>query len=114
MSYERYLDGEPVIITAALTGGVHGKEANPNVPETPAEIAAAAQACEAAGASVVHLHARRPNGERAFSRERFQELTTAVRDATDLVIQHSSGAPVPPVECWITRSVASRTAAVSS
>ncbi|PSQ19498.1 3-keto-5-aminohexanoate cleavage protein [Halobacteriales archaeon QS_9_67_17] len=96
MSYERYLDGDPVIITAALTGGVHGKEANPNIPETPAEIAAAAQACEAAGASVVHLHARRPNGERAFSRERFQELTVAVRDATDLVIQHSTGGTGAP------------------
>lgn len=96
MSYERYLDGDPVIITAALTGGVHGKEANPNIPETPAEVAAAAQACEAAGASVVHLHARRPNGERAFSRERFQELTAAVRDATDLVIQHSTGGTGAP------------------
>ena len=96
MSYERYLDGDPVIITAALTGGVHGKEANPNIPETPAEITAAAQACEAAGASVVHLHARRPNGERAFSRERFQELTAAVRDATDLVIQHSTGGTGAP------------------
>jgi len=29
---------EPVIITCALTGGIHGKEANSNLPEQPDEI----------------------------------------------------------------------------
>ena len=96
MSYDAYLAGEPVIITAALTGGVHGKEANPNLPETPTEVATAAQAVEAAGASVVHLHARDKGGERDFSREQFQALTTAVRDATDLVVQHSTGGTGAP------------------
>ncbi|MFB6303393.1 MAG: 3-keto-5-aminohexanoate cleavage protein [Haloferacaceae archaeon] len=95
--YEAYLDGKPVVVTAALTGGVHGKEANPNLPETPAEIGAAAAACEMAGASVVHLHARRANGERAFSRERFQAVTDAVRERTDdVVIQHSTGGTAAP------------------
>jgi 3-keto-5-aminohexanoate cleavage enzyme len=96
MSYETYLSGEPVILTAALTGGVHGKEASPHLPETPEEVAAAAAACEDAGAAVVHLHARRENGERAFSRERFQELTEAVRARTDLVVQHSTGGTGAP------------------
>ncbi|MFB6123342.1 MAG: 3-keto-5-aminohexanoate cleavage protein [Haloferacaceae archaeon] len=97
MSYDDYLDGKPVVVTAALTGGVHGKEANPNLPETPAEIGAAAAACEAAGASIVHLHARRPNGERAFETERFQEVTDAVRARTDdVVVQHSTGGTGAP------------------
>jgi 3-keto-5-aminohexanoate cleavage enzyme len=96
MSYEAYQRGEPVIITAALTGGVHGKEASPHLPETPEEVAAAAEACEAAGASVVHLHARKDNGERDFSRERFQELTEAVRSRTDLIVQHSTGGTGAP------------------
>nr|WP_241430039.1 3-keto-5-aminohexanoate cleavage protein [Halorubrum lipolyticum] len=48
MTYDDYLDGKSVIVTAALTGGVHGKEAHPDLPEMPAEIAAAAAACEAA------------------------------------------------------------------
>ncbi|WP_066413886.1 BKACE family enzyme [Halorubrum aethiopicum] len=92
MTYDEYLDGKPVVITAALTGGVHGKEAHPDLPETPTEIAEAAAACERAGASILHLHARRENGERAFSTERFQEVTDAVREATDdVVIQHSTG-----------------------
>lgn len=99
MSYERYLRGDPVIVTAALTGGVHGKETNPNVPETPAEIGRAAAEAEAAGAAVVHLHARRDNGERAFSAERFQEVTEAVRERTDdVIVQHSTGGTGAPTD----------------
>ena len=99
MTYDEYLDGKPVIITAALTGGVQGKETVPNLPETPSEIAAAAAECEEAGASIVHLHARRENGERAFETERFQELTDAVREATDdLIVQHSTGGTAAPDE----------------
>ncbi len=97
MSYDDYREGKPLIVTAALTGGVHGKEANPNVPETPAEVAEAAAAAEEAGASILHLHAREDSGERAFSTERFQELTDAVREATDdVVIQHSTGGTAAP------------------
>jgi 3-keto-5-aminohexanoate cleavage enzyme len=92
VSYDDYLDGQPMLLTAALTGGIQGKETHPELPETPAEIAAAAADCEAAGASIVHLHARRDNGERAFSTERFQAVTDAVRAATDdVIVQHSTG-----------------------
>ena len=98
MSYDDYLAGDPVIITVAPTGGVHGKESHPDLPERPDEIAETAAACEEAGASVVHLHARRENGERSFDRERFQELTTAVRDATDgMIVQHSTGGTGAPL-----------------
>ena len=99
MSYQNYLAGEPLIVTVAPTGGVHGKEAHPGLPETPEEVAETAAACEEAGASIVHLHARRENGERAFSRERFQALTEAVRAATDdLIVQHSTGGTGVPLE----------------
>jgi len=97
MSYERYLDGEPVAVTAALTGGVHGKEANPNLPESPEAIGKAAAAAEEAGAAIVHVHARRPNGERSFATERFQAVDDAIRrHADDVVIQHSTGGTGAP------------------
>ena len=97
MTYDRYLEGRPAIVTAALTGGIQGKEANPAIPETPEEIGRAAAAVEAAGAAVVHLHARRPNGERAFSAERFQAIDDAVRRQTDdIIIQHSTGGTGAP------------------
>ena len=97
MTYDDFLAGEPLLVTAALTGGVHGKEANPNLPETPDEIGRAAAAVEDAGASVVHLHARRPNGERTFATDRFQEIDDAVRrHADDVIIQHSTGGTGAP------------------
>jgi 3-keto-5-aminohexanoate cleavage enzyme len=99
VSYESYLAGDSVIITAALTGGVHGKEVNPNLPETPEEIGRAAAAAKKAGAAVVHLHARRPNGERSFATERFEEIDEAVRAHTDdIIIQHSTGGTGAPAE----------------
>lgn len=97
MSYAAYLAGEPVIVTAALTGGVHGKEANPNLPETPGEIGRAAAAVEDAGAAVVHVHARTENGERSFETERFQAIDDAIRERTDdVIIQHSTGGTGAP------------------
>lgn len=99
MTYDEYLGRKPVIITAALTGGVQGKETVPNLPETPSEIAEAAAECREAGASIVHLHARRENGERAFTTERFQEVTDAVRHAADdVIVQHSTGGTAAPDE----------------
>jgi 3-keto-5-aminohexanoate cleavage enzyme len=99
VSYERFLAGDPVVVTAALTGGIHGKEANPNLPETPEEIGKAAGEVETAGASVVHVHARKDNGERAFSTERFQAIDEAIRRYTDdVIIQHTTGATQAPTE----------------
>jgi 3-keto-5-aminohexanoate cleavage enzyme len=97
VSYESFLAGNPLVVTAALTGGVHGKEANPNLPETPEEIGRAAAAAERAGAAVVHVHARKPNGERSFATERFQAIDDAIREyADDVVIQHSTGGTGAP------------------
>ena len=99
MSYEDYLAGAPVIVTAALTGGVHGKEANPALPETPEEIGKAAAAAEAAGAAVVHVHAREDSGERSFATERFQAIDDAIRKyAEDVIIQHSTGGTGAPAK----------------
>ncbi|PCR90601.1 BKACE family enzyme [Natrinema ejinorense] len=99
MTYGDFLAGEPCIVTAALTGGVHGKETTPQLPETPAEIGRAAARAEAAGAAVVHVHARRPNGERTFATERFQEIDDAIRShADDVIIQHSTGGTAAPDE----------------
>jgi len=47
----------PAIITAAVTGG-HQKSENPNLPVSPEEQAQAAAEVYAAGASIIHIHAR--------------------------------------------------------
>jgi 3-keto-5-aminohexanoate cleavage enzyme len=99
VTYADYLAREPVVVTAALTGGVHGKEANPALPETPEEIGVAAADAVEAGASVVHVHARQPNGERSFATERFQAIDDEIRArADDVIIQHSTGGTGVPAD----------------
>lgn len=51
----------PLIISVALTGGVHGKEYNENLPETPEEQAKQTHEAYEEGASIVHVHARNPD-----------------------------------------------------
>ena len=50
----------PVIICCAITGGVQGKEANENLPETPEEQTEQVYEAFRAGASMVHVHVRDP------------------------------------------------------
>lgn len=46
MTYPDHHQGENVIVTAAMTGGIHGREVAPNLSERPDEIARDARACE--------------------------------------------------------------------
>jgi 3-keto-5-aminohexanoate cleavage enzyme len=50
----------PLIITCAISGGIQGKEANPNLPETAEEQAESTYEAYKAGASMVHSHVRDP------------------------------------------------------
>ncbi len=59
---------------------------NRNIPYTPAEIAAAARACYGAGASIVHYHGRREDGEPALSEPGPNvEAQRLISEATPLV-----------------------------
>ena len=51
-----------VIITCAVTGAIHTPTMSPYLPITPDEIAEAAIGAAQAGAAIVHLHARNPQG----------------------------------------------------
>jgi 3-keto-5-aminohexanoate cleavage enzyme len=79
-----------VIITAALTGAFHGKEANPNLPEQPHEIAQASYDCYNAGAAIVHLHARDKNGASSDDPNIFSEINSLVRAKSSVIIQDST------------------------
>jgi 3-keto-5-aminohexanoate cleavage enzyme len=87
--------GEPVIIAAAVVGAEVTRAQNPAVPYTPAEIAAAAVAAGRAGAAVVHLHARWPDGRPSQRPEHFAAILAAIRAAgCDAVLQCSTGGAV--------------------
>jgi 3-keto-5-aminohexanoate cleavage enzyme len=90
---------DPVIITCALTGGIHGKEANSNLPEQPDEIVEQGVAAWRAGASVLHVHARNPDGSNTMDPDIYSELHERLCAETDAVIQLTTGgSPVLPVE----------------
>jgi 3-keto-5-aminohexanoate cleavage enzyme len=81
-----------VIITASLNGAFVTKDMNPNVPEQPDEIAQAALECYNAGAAIVHIHARDERGKPCGTREKFEEIQTAVRGkCREIIVQFSTG-----------------------
>ena len=71
--YEGYFDSK-LIISVATTGRHYGKEANPNLPLEPQEIARDVGDCEQAGVSIVHFHARADDGETTKDVERYQAI----------------------------------------
>jgi 3-keto-5-aminohexanoate cleavage enzyme len=90
---------EPVVITCALTGGIHGKEANPNLPEQPDEIVEQGVAAAEAGAAILHVHARNPDGSNTMSREIYGELHDRLCAETDAIVQLTTGgSPLLPLE----------------
>ena len=90
---------DPVIITCALTGGIHGKEANSNLPEQPDEIVEQGVAAWRAGAAVLHVHARNPDGSNTMDQEIYSELHERLCSETDAVVQLTTGgSPMLSVE----------------
>ena len=88
---------DKLIITAALTGGLHGKEANPALPEQPREIIEDALRCREAGAAIVHLHARDVAGKGIGDVRIFSRINEGIRERSDLVIQNTTGGTGIPV-----------------
>jgi 3-keto-5-aminohexanoate cleavage enzyme len=84
----------PVIICCACNGGVQGKEANQNLPETADEIADSVHGAWRAGASMVHIHARDPNNytRPALTTDIWLEVNRKVRErCPDIIINNTTG-----------------------
>src|SRR5215475_1856034 len=95
----RYPSSEPVVITCALTGGIHGKEANPNLPEQPDEVVEQGIAAWRAGAAILHVHARNPDGSNTMDPAIYGELHQRLCADTDAIVQLTTGgSPTLPVE----------------
>lgn len=89
----------PLIISAAICGGEHGREATPHLPMTPAEIAESVAGAAQAGASIAHLHmwddAQRPTQDLARYREVARRLAA---DGCDVVLNLTTGPGGEPTE----------------
>ena len=81
-----------LIVTCAVTGSVHVPSLSPHLPVTPDEIAGNAIDAAAAGAAIVHLHARDPeSGRPTPDPEIFARFLPQIREASDVVINLTTG-----------------------
>lgn len=86
------------MITVAGVGAELTREQQPNLPTTADEIGADAAACREAGASIYHLHVRDADGKTTMDVATFERALRAIRSATDLVVQFTSGGAVTDTE----------------
>ncbi|WP_426730790.1 3-keto-5-aminohexanoate cleavage protein [Myxococcus faecalis] len=84
----------PMVITAAMVGAETTREQTPHLPITAEEIAEDAARCREAGAAMVHLHVRTPDGKPSQDAELFRAAIRAIRKRTDVLIQTSTGGAV--------------------
>jgi uncharacterized protein (DUF849 family) len=81
-----------VIVTCAVTGSIHTPSMSPHLPVTPDQIAEAALGAAAAGASIVHLHARDPvDGRPTQDPALFGQFLPKIMEACDVVINITTG-----------------------
>ena len=83
-----------LILTAAIVGAETTRQQTPWLPISAAELADEAARCRDAGASVVHLHVRNPDGTPSQSSELFGEALARIREKTDVIVQTSTGGAV--------------------
>jgi 3-keto-5-aminohexanoate cleavage enzyme len=81
------------IITCSISGAVANRDQCPAIPYTPQEYAAEARRAVGEGASMIHIHARRPDGVPSYEIEDFSAITEAILDAVDdVIVNYSTGA----------------------
>jgi 3-keto-5-aminohexanoate cleavage enzyme len=90
---------DPVVITCSISGALAGREQCPAIPYTPEEYGAEARRVVSEGASMIHIHARHPDGTPSYEIEDFGAITEAIREqAGDVIINYSTGALGVPLE----------------
>ncbi len=83
---------DPVVITCSISGVIANREQCPAIPYTPEEYAAEARRAVEEGASMIHIHARKPDGTPSYEIEDFAAITEAIRGAVDdVIINYSTG-----------------------
>jgi 3-keto-5-aminohexanoate cleavage enzyme len=89
---------DPVVITCSISGVIANREQCPAIPYTPEEYAAEARRAVEEGASMIHIHARKPDGTPSYEIEDFSAITEAIRGAVDdVIVNYSTGTVGVPV-----------------
>jgi uncharacterized protein (DUF849 family) len=82
------------LITVAPTGAELEKSAVPALPVTLDELVTTARQCREAGACVIHVHVRDSDARPTLDIGRLTDTVQALREATDLIVQLSTGGAV--------------------
>ncbi|WP_199032855.1 3-keto-5-aminohexanoate cleavage protein [Ralstonia flaminis] len=80
---------QPIAIAVAPNGARKTHVDHPALPITPDELAACARQCVEAGAAMLHLHVRRPDGTHSLEPDHYRPAIAAVQQAVGdaLVLQ---------------------------
>ena len=80
------------ILSCAITGAIHTPSMSPHLPASGAEIAQSAIDAAAAGASILHLHARSDaDGRPVQTAEAFLEFLPKIAASTDAILNITTG-----------------------
>ena len=90
---------KPLIVTAAINGGITSRDKQKFVPYSPNEIANSVYEAWNAGASVAHIHARCSDGKPSYDKKTWGSIITEVRSRCDIILNLSaSGFNLPKTE----------------
>jgi 3-keto-5-aminohexanoate cleavage enzyme len=84
----------PYLITAAMVGAETTREQTPYLPISAEEIGEEAARCREAGAVMVHIHVRKPDGTPSQETELFRAAVREIRKRCDILVQTSTGGAV--------------------
>lgn len=81
------------VITCAISGVAANRDQCPAIPYTPEDYAAEARRVYDSGASVVHIHARYPDGRPSLRAQEYRAISSAIVEAApELILNYSTGA----------------------
>ena len=83
---------QPTIISCAVTGNITTLQQNPHLPCTPEQIANAGLEAVRAGAAIIHVHVRYPDGRPSMELAHYREVVERLRAADeDVIINLTTG-----------------------
>lgn len=80
-----------IVISAAITGGVHTPSMSPFLPKNADQIIENAVDAYKAGAAIVHLHARLENGQPTADYDVFEKILSGIKKRCNVVIGITTG-----------------------
>lgn len=81
-----------IFVTCAVTGSGDTAKKHPDLPKTPKQIANAAIEAAKAGAAIVHIHVREPDGKPSRRIELYDEVVDRIRSSeTDVILNLTTG-----------------------